>query len=243
MQRSRPRPRAPPCRSRRRWRRSPQPRHRFSRASALGVSPAPPAPARRRRGNHDETVAVTVIGGARPCSASWLKPDDIAPMASNRTDMIQSQILAAAGKHHILLAPLDRFHRIADAMVRGGAGGRDRIVHALDLEPGAERGGGRTGRHRLGDANGPTRLGLFPWWVKRGSTMVRVGRPARAHDDAGAFVGNVARLDAGSRIACSMATWFQPVPRARNRMARRSTVAAGSRAGCAMHWQRNPSVA
>ena len=52
------------------------------------------------------------------------------------------ELLATAREHHILLAPLDHFSRIADAMGRGGAGRGDGIVDAPDLEPGGE--GGRS---------------------------------------------------------------------------------------------------
>ena len=46
-----------------------------------------------------------------------------------------------------------------------------------------------------------------------------------------------------SRIACSMATWFQAAPPPRKRMARRSTDSAGSSVGAPCTWQRKPSLA
>src|SRR5262245_27186706 len=46
-----------------------------------------------------------------------------------------------------------------------------------------------------------------------------------------------------SRIACSMATWFQAAPPPRNRMARRSTVSVASSVGAPCTWQRKPSSA
>src|SRR5262249_19947487 len=44
-----------------------------------------------------------------------------------------------------------------------------------------------------------------------------------------------------SRIACSMATWFQAAPPPRNRMARRSTASVGSSVGAPCTWLRKPS--
>ena len=50
------------------------------------------------------------------------------------------QLFATTGKHHILLAPLDHFIGVANAMVGGRAGRRDRIIHALDFKPGRKCG-------------------------------------------------------------------------------------------------------
>ena len=44
-----------------------------------------------------------------------------------------------------------------------------------------------------------------------------------------------------SRIAWSMATWFQAVPPPWKRMARRSTASSGSSVGAPCTWQRKPS--
>jgi len=84
----------------------------------------------------------------------------------------------------------------ADAVVGGRAGRRDRIVHALDLEPGGERRGGRRRhclRHR--ERTDPLRA-LAPRDVG-GLDHGAGGRAARAHDDAGALVGNLVFLEAG----------------------------------------------
>ncbi len=49
----------------------------------------------------------------------------------------------------------------------------------------------------LGTAKGPTRLGPLVRVMSADSTMVAGRRAARAHDDAGARIGNVARLQPG----------------------------------------------
>src|SRR5581483_1076208 len=81
----------------------------------------------------DKTVAPLVIGargGMRP----------VVVVARHRAHPVEEhgegpiELLAAAGEDDVLLAVLDDLIGIADAMVRGRAGGRDRIVDALDLE-------------------------------------------------------------------------------------------------------------
>jgi hypothetical protein len=106
------------------------------------------------------------------------------------------QLLAATGQDHVLLAHLDQLAAIADAMRRGRAGRGDGIAEAFDLEGRCDvRGDGRghAARHHIGaDALGP----LFARDV-RGLDLVRGRRPAGAHDDAGAFVADLAHLQAG----------------------------------------------
>ena len=106
------------------------------------------------------------------------------------------ELLAAAGEDHVLLAHLDHFHRIADAMVRGRASRRDRIVDALDLEPGGER-RRRGRRHRLGDGKRPDPLRALGAGDIGGLDDSAGRRPARAHDDAGHLVRDFALLEAG----------------------------------------------
>ena len=117
-------------------------------------------------------------------------------MASNKHRQRPVELLAAAGEDHVLLADLDRLIGVADAMVRGRAGRRDRVVHALDLEPGRER-GRRRRRHRLRhrERSDPLRA-LASGDVGRFDDGAR-GRPAGAHDDAGADVGHFLRRQSG----------------------------------------------
>ena len=81
-------------------------------------------------------------------------------------------------------------------MVRGRAGRRDRIIDALDLEPGRER--RRSGRrHRFRHRERADALGTL---AARDIGALDDGprrRAARAHDDAGALVGNVGLFEAG----------------------------------------------
>ena len=81
-------------------------------------------------------------------------------------------------------------------MVRGRAGRRDRIAHALDLEPGRER-RRRGRRHRLRHRERPDALRpLAARDVGRLDDGAR-RRPARAHDDAGALVRDLGRFEPG----------------------------------------------
>ena len=190
----------------------------------------------------DEAVAVLVVGArglvgrlvvARRHRAHGVEQHRQRPV----------ELLAAAGEDHVLLAPLDHLGGIADAMVRGRAGRRDRIVHALDLEPGGERRrGGR--RHRLRHreradalrALGARGVGGLDDGARRG--------PARAHDDAGALVGDVVLLEAG---VADRLLHRDVVP---GRCRRRGSASrggrptsAGSSVGAPCTWQRKPSSA
>ena len=99
------------------------------------------------------------------------------------------QLFTAACKHQILFAILNHFGGIADAMVGSGAGRRDRIIDAFDLEPcGQGRRGG--GRHAFwhGKRTDALRAGLAG--DVSGLNQRLGGRAARAHDNAGALIGD-----------------------------------------------------
>ena len=106
---------------------------------------------------------------------------------------------------------------VADAMRRGRAGRRDRIVDAVDLEPGGER--RRSGRrHRLRHRERADALGAVVLRViSAASTMVRVDGPPEP------MMMPVRSLEMSlssrplSAIACSMATWFHAPPCDRKR--------------------------
>ena len=145
-------------------------------------------------GDH-EAVAVLVIG-----SAGLLRR--LVELGRHRAHRVEQfaerpvELLAAAGEHHVLLAPLDHLGCVADAVRRSRAGRADRVVDALGLEPGGEI--GRTGRgHRLGHGEGPDAL-----WA-RGARRIgggddRFGRgAARADDQAGARIGDVFFFEPG----------------------------------------------
>ena len=66
----------------------------------------------------------------------------------------------AAGEHDVLLASLDLFHRVTDAVGAGGTGRGHGVVHATDLVGGGEAGGHRAG-HDAGDHIGPDALHAF----------------------------------------------------------------------------------
>src|SRR6185437_14187452 len=95
----------------------------------------------------------------------------------------------------------------------------------------------------LGTANGPTRFGPLLRVMSAASTRVRQDGPPEP------MTMPVRSLEISfsptpeSRIACSMATWFQEAPPPRNRMARRSTESAGLSVGAPCTWQRKPSLA
>ena len=91
---------------------------------------------------------------------------------------------------------LDQLVGIADAVVRGRARRRDRIADALDLEPGRER--RRSGRgHRLRHRERADALRPFGAGDVGGLDDGARRRPARAHDDAGALVGDFGGFEAG----------------------------------------------
>src|SRR6185369_11556473 len=95
----------------------------------------------------------------------------------------------------------------------------------------------------FGTAKGPTRFGPFSLVVCAASTMVRVDGPPEPMMMPVRTLETSLSDKPASRIACSMATWFQAAPRPRKRMARRSTDSDGSSVGAPCTWQRKPSVA
>src|ERR1700730_7106052 len=105
------------------------------------------------------------------------------------------ELLAAAREHYVLLAVLDHLKGIADAVVGGRAGRRDRVIDALDLEPGGKRRRGSRG-HALWHRE---RLDLFRSLGAgdiRGLDEAPRRRPARTHDDAGALMRYFTRREA-----------------------------------------------
>src|SRR5689334_6912959 len=90
----------------------------------------------------------------------------------------------------------------------------------------------------LGTANGPTRLGPRVLAVSAASMTVRVDEPPEPTIRPVISLETSASSSPESAIACSMATWLKPVPWARNRAARRSTIDSQSMCGAACTWQR-----
>jgi hypothetical protein len=93
----------------------------------------------------------------------------------------------------------------------------------------------------FGTANGPTRFGPLVRAVSAASTMVRVEGPPEPMMMPVRTFDTSPSSSPASRIACSMATWFQAVPPPWKRMARRSTPSSGLRDGAPCTWQRKPS--
>jgi hypothetical protein len=92
----------------------------------------------------------------------------------------------------------------------------------------------------LGTAKGPMRLGPRSRVVSAASTMTRVeGPPDPMMMPVRSWEMSPSSSPA-SRIAWSMATWFQAVPLPWKRMARRSTISSGLRLGAPWTWQRKP---
>src|SRR6185437_12939024 len=83
----------------------------------------------------------------------------------------------------------------------------------------------------LGTAKGPTRLGPFVRVVSAASTMARADGPPEPMMMPVRSLETSLSSTPESRIACSMATWFQAAPPPRKRMARRSTESAGLSVG------------
>src|SRR5215467_2662511 len=95
----------------------------------------------------------------------------------------------------------------------------------------------------LGTAKGPTRLGLLLRAVSAASTMARVDGPPEPMMMPVISWEISPSSSPASRIACSMATWFQAAPPPRKRMARRSIASSALRVGAPCTWQRKPSSA
>ena len=151
-------------------------------------------------GDH-KTVSVDVIGARGDRGAVV----EVGRHRAHRVEQIRHrpvQIFVAAGKDHVLLAPLDQLVAIADTMGGCRTGRRDRVVDTVDLEPGGEcRRRGR--RHALRHSEGTDAL--------RAAVLARDvggfhdhggGRSAGAHHDSGAFVRYVGLLEArvGDRL-------------------------------------------
>lgn len=149
----------------------------------------------------DEAVAIDVIGAG----SSRGPVVELGRHGAHGVEQVRHrpvEILMAAGKDHVLLAPLDQLVAIADAMRRGRAGRRDRIVDAVDLEPGGQR-CRRGRRHRLRYREGADALGAAVLQCGFGRLDDGAGGgAARAHDDAGALIGDVAFAEAriGDRL-------------------------------------------
>ncbi|EGE57185.1 hypothetical protein RHECNPAF_470074 [Rhizobium etli CNPAF512] len=141
----------------------------------------------------DEAVAVDVIG-ARGAVGRVIVLGGHGAHGVEEIGHRPVEIFVAAGKHHVLLAPLDHLGGIADAVRRGRAGRRDRIIDAVNLEPGGEcGGGGRRHRLRYGEGADALRAVVLDGDVGRFDQGAG-GRTAGAHDDAGAFVLGVVLL-------------------------------------------------
>src|ERR1700724_308828 len=134
----------------------------------------------------DETVPVLIIGagGAR---------GTVVESRGHRGHRIEQnregpiELFAAAREYHVLLAVLDHLIGIADAVVGSRAGRRDRVIDALDFEPGGKRRRGGRG-HRLWHRKRPDLFRSLGARDIRGLDESPRRRPARTHDDAGALM-------------------------------------------------------
>ncbi|MOA32588.1 hypothetical protein D3C78_1538220 [compost metagenome] len=88
----------------------------------------------------DETVTGRVVS-----TRSFLRSVVVAGgQCAHRIELtghFPAQLFAAAGKDHVLLAQLDQFNRVANAVCRGCAGRADGIVNATNFERGCQAGG------------------------------------------------------------------------------------------------------
>ena len=96
----------------------------------------------------------------------------------------------------------------------------------------------------FGTANGPMRLGEpFSRVMSAASTSTLVEGPPDPITMPVRGLEMSFSSTPESRIACSMATWFQAAPGPRNRMARRSIDPDGSSVGMPCTWLRKPWLA
>ncbi len=150
----------------------------------------------------DEAVPVLVIGArcrrvvARRCErAHGIEEGRAGP----------ADFLRTACDHAVLLAPLDQFGRMADAVGRTGAGRGQRVTGALDAERGGEVGRGGAA-HDARRGVGQNLGGTFGAHHVHGCGMLRQRAHAGAHDQPRAGVRHVLRAERGvlDRLACSV---------------------------------------
>ena len=137
----------------------------------------------------DEAVTVGVVGAAGQFRGLVVARGH-GTHAVEEHAHLPRDFFAATGKDNVLLAQLDEFGSVADAVGAGGTGRADGVVDALDLE-GRGQAGRDGGAHALGDAvgahaldaTGPQHVGQLHLRRRRGATA--------AGDDAGAQVGDL----------------------------------------------------
>ena len=105
-------------------------------------------------------------------------------------------LIAAAGKDDILLAGLDQFTGVADAVRAGGAGRTDGIVHPLDPVGHGEAGAVGAG-HDPGHQGRPDLARAARAQDVDGRLHIGVGTAAGTDDKAGARLADVALLQGG----------------------------------------------
>src|SRR6185295_5483926 len=140
-------------------------------------------------------IAVFVVGTARaPWRGVEFRRHGSHGIKQRRERPIE--LLAAARKHHILLAPLNELGGIADAMCRCRARRRDRIVGTLHLHGGCQ-GSRRAGAHSLRNLERADFFWVFFARHIGGANDGAGGGPARAYNDAGSFVDDIRALKPG----------------------------------------------
>ena len=143
----------------------------------------------------DEAVAGHVKGAGRHLGGRVVAAGQ-GPHGVEQHGQGPALLLAAAGEHHVLLAPADQLRGMADAVGAGGAGRGHRVADAVDAEGRGQAGGhgaAHGARHHeradAPDPAGPQDVG--------GLDLVDAGGPARAGDQPDPRVRKVAGLEAG----------------------------------------------
>src|SRR5690606_2703066 len=96
----------------------------------------------------------------------------------------------------ILIAHLDLLHGTADAVRRGGTGGRDRVVDALDLEWRGQAGGNGAAHGASDTIRSDSAQALLAHHVG-GLDLISTGSTARTGDQAGTVAGYLFRRKPG----------------------------------------------
>ncbi len=145
--------------------------------------------------SNNEAVPVRVVGAG---GALWR----VIVLSGQSTHRVKQgthcpmQLLAAAGKDHILFAQLNQFHAVTDTVRAGGARRGYRVVHAFNLERGGKAGRDGTAHSLCNAIRTDSANASFSQGV-RGVDLTCRGRPPRASDNACSGVRDLIGLQAG----------------------------------------------
>src|SRR5690606_22973492 len=137
----------------------------------------------------DETVALGIVG-TRGFLGRFVVLGGEGSHGVEQAALAPVLFFTAAGQDDVLLAELDLLHGVANAVGTGGAGGGNRVVHALDLERRCQA-CGNGAAHGAGDPVRTDALDAFLAKGVDGFHLVQGRGAAGACDQTGARVGHL----------------------------------------------------